>query len=243
MLTCARDVCPRPIKNDCSTWLTDLDRDAPTVVFGARDAKGNDLVDVKVSMDGTPIQERLDGKPTIVDSGEHTFRFETKDGAVRDEHVLVRAGEKARAIVVSFPSAEVEKDKQPKAPAVDKKRDAGSLVPTILVAGIGVVALGSFAAFGITGESDVDGLQHCKPNCAPKDVDRARTKLIMADVSLGIGVVALGVAAYMFFTRPTVESSKVLTPSAKNEKTDDRWLRFDAGPIAGGAYAGIGGAF
>ena len=200
-------------------------------------------------MDGAPIQERLDGKPVLVDSGEHTFKFESKDGAVKEERVLVRAAEKARPIIATFPSAAVadgDKDKGGGSAGGDTgaattNSGEGSLVPALVVGGIGVVALGSFAIFGIGGKNDVDDLQKCKPTCPEKDVDSARTKLIIADISLGVGIVALGVAAYMFFTRPTVDTSKVQTGVQTKNKKD--WLRLDGGPIMGGGYAGIGGTF
>jgi hypothetical protein len=67
-----------------------------------------------------------------------------------------------------------------------------------VLAGVGVVALGSFGYFGISGHaraSDLkDGCGQTK-TCDPADVDSARSKYLVADVSLGIGVVALGAAA------------------------------------------------
>lgn len=236
MLVCARDVCPGPIKSDCGKWLTELDRDAPTVVFGARDARGADVFDVKVSMDGSPIQEKLDGKPVLVDSGEHTFKFEAKDGSTKEEKVLLRAAEKARPIIVTFAGANVPPGPGPgpgPGPQPGGDTQEGSIVPAVVVGGIGVVALGSFAIFGIGGKNDVDDLQKCKPFCKEEDVDSARTKLIIADISLGVGIVALGVATYMFLTRPKVDA-KMTTGST---------IRFDAGPSRGGAYAGLGGTF
>jgi hypothetical protein len=226
MLVCARDVCPRAVKSDCGKWLGEIDRDAPTVVLGARDGKGADLFDVKVSMDGTPIQERLDGKPVIVDSGEHTFRFEAKDGTVKEEKVLIRAAEKGRPILATLGAAAPVRD----APPEQKEQEAGSIAPIVVLGGVGALALGSFAYFGITGKNDVDDLQLCKPNCRQDDVDSARTKLIVADVSLGVGVVALGVAAYLLVTRP---SGRATTGN----------LRLNAGALAGGGYAALGGRF
>lgn len=240
MLTCASDVCPGPIKVDCAKWLTELNRDAPTIVFGARDSKGADILDVKVSMDGAIVQERLDGKPVLVDSGEHVFAFEREDGSVHEERVLIRAAEKGRSIIATFPGPDTEP-----APPVGGG-DGGPvpsegltpLIPAIVAGGVGVLALGSFAAFGIAGTNDVDDLQRCKPACAESDVDSARTKLYIADASLIVGVVALGAAAYLYFTRPTGDTSAV---RAQKQKTDG--LRFDARPLAGGGYAGIGGTF
>jgi hypothetical protein len=226
MLVCARDVCPRAVKSDCGKWLGEIDRDAPTVVLGARDGKGADLFDVKVSMDGMPIQERLDGKPVIVDSGEHTFRFEAKDGTVKEEKVLIRAAEKGRPILATLGAPGPAKGPPPEQP----EQKAGSIAPIVILGGVGVLALGSFAFFGITGKKDVDDLQICKPNCRQDDVDSARTKLIVADVSLGVGVVALGVAAYLLVTRP---SGRATTGN----------LRLNAGALAGGGYAALGGRF
>lgn len=243
MLVCARDVCPAHIKADCGRWLTDLEPIAPTVVFGARDAKGADVLDVKVSMDGQPIQERLDGKPVLVDSGEHTFKFEAKDGSVKEERVLLRAAEKARPIIVTFGSAAAPLAQPgPTAPAQDD-RSQSWIVPTAIVGGIGVLALGSFAVFGLSGRGDVDDLEDsgCRPNCNKDDVDSARTKLIIADVSLGVGVVALGVAAYMFFTRPKTETS--VKAAVAKPRSFASSLRVDARGLPGGAFAGVSAPF
>lgn len=239
MLVCARDVCPGPIKSDCGKWLSDLDRDAPTVVFGARDAKGSDVIDVKVTMDGaTVLQERLDGKPILVDSGEHTFKFEAKDGSVKEERVLLRTAEKARPITASFPAATVATT------TTTTTKDSGGgdrswIVPVAVAGGVGVLGLGLFAGFGISGESAVDDLQTCKPNCKEDDVSSARTKLIIADVALGVGVVAIGVGAYFFFTRPK-ESTK---PRTGNGTSVLGSLKLDGGPTTGGGYAALGGKF
>jgi hypothetical protein len=234
MLFCARDVCPGPIKSDCGKWLTEVDRDAPTVVFGARDRSGGDVSDVKVTMDGAVIAERIDGKPVLVDSGEHTFKFETKDGVVKEEKVLLRAAEKARPIIATLPvGSGPDKGGGGGGGGNAGPQEEGSLVPTFIVGGIGLAAIGSFAGFGLAGKGAVDDLQTCKPHCAEADVDSARTKLIIADISLAVGVVALGVATYMFFTRPKVEA-KVQTGST--------W-RFDAGPVAGGAVGSFGAKF
>jgi hypothetical protein len=75
---------------------------------------------------------------------------------------------------------------------------------SIVLGGVGVAALGSFAAFGILGKNQLATLHEtcgATHTCAEADVDAARTKLIVADVSLGVSVVALGVATVLFFTQ------------------------------------------
>lgn len=223
-LMCARDVCPTVIKSDCSKWLDEIEREAPTVTFGAEES-GKDLTDVKVSMDGVVLTERLDGKPQVVDAGEHTFLFE-HGGDRKTEKVLVRAGEKGRPIIVAFgPQASTAPP-----PSADRE---GSLAPVIAVGAIGLIGIGSFAYFGISGKNQVDDLQSCKPHCAESDVDKARTKLIIADISLGVGVVALVIAGVMYFTRSSSAEAKAKTTG----------LLFDVAPTRGGAAAALGASF
>jgi hypothetical protein len=246
MLVCARQTCPGPIQSDCGKWLTELDRDAPTVVFGARDARGNDVVDLKISMDGQVILERLDGKPVLVDSGEHTFKFEAKDGTSTEQKVLLRAAEKARPIIANLGGGAAatgtppqQSSTAPTTPDTSEKSEP-SLVPVAVAGGIGILALGSFALFGIMGKSDVDNLQGCKPYCKEADVDSARTKLIIADISLGVGVVGIGVAAFLYFTRPKVETKVQTGGPAAGRPTFDwgtSFVRFHPTPN------GIGGTF
>lgn len=236
MLICARDVCPAPIKRDCLEWLSSLEQVAPTIVISAKDGN-SDVTDVKVSMDGTSITERLDGKPFPVDLGEHVIKFEYQ-GKQKEEKVLIGAGQKVRTISVQFgnPNAGTASAGGGDAGgAGGGEPKSGSVVPALIVGGLGVVALGSWAVFGLTGTSDVNDMEStCKPHCAQSDVDAARTKLIIADISLGVGVVALGVATYMFITRPKIDPEI---------KTGFRSIRFDAGPTRGGAVAGLGGNF
>lgn len=243
-LLCARDACPGPIKRDCLDWLTKVDEVAPSVVFTARDGN-NDVTDVKVSMDGVQLTERLDGKPILVDSGEHLFKFE-RAGQVQEQKLLIGAGQKGRNIAVQFGAA--ASAPPPAGGKGDTKTsEEGSIVPALVVGGIGVVALGSFAYFGLAGKGEVDDLEKCKPFCAESDVDKARTKLIIADISLGVGVVALGVATYMFITRPKIDDH-VKVGRGRPEPTPEprRGLsnvKVDLGPVIGGASASFGASF
>ncbi|HVJ93837.1 MAG TPA: hypothetical protein VM580_28805 [Labilithrix sp.] len=244
MLICAREVCPGPIKSDCGKWLSDLTNDAPTVVFGARDGRGNDVFDVKVSMDGQVIQERLDGKPVLVDSGEHTFKFENSDGAVRETRVLIRTAEKARPLVATFLTSAAGRDPVDDKGGTKEGGGGGSLAPGLIVGGVGVAALGMFAGFGLSGKGEVDNLQKCKPNCPEDKVDSARTQLIVADISLAVGVVALGVATYLLVTRSSGAAKVHARAPSPRKPARERWLRIDGGPVAGGGgYAGLGGSF
>ncbi len=233
MLTCARDVCPAPIKRDCLEWLTQLESIAPTIVLAAKEGT-KDLSDVKVYVDGMLVTDKLDGKPMQMDLGKHKFRFDYA-GQSKEEDVIIGAGQKNRNVAAVFEAAGAAPVIVP--PPV--KEPAGSLVPAFIVGGIGVVALGSFAFFGLSGKSEVADLQGCKGHCAQDDVDKARTKLVIADISLGVGIVAIGVATYMFVTRPKVEGDV----KAAHAHASPGKLGFDLGAVSGGAVGSVGGRF
>lgn len=244
LLICARDVCPAPIKRDCLDWLSQMDSVAPTVVLGAKDGT-KDLIDVKVSVDGVPLTEKLDGKPIPMDLGQHTFKFEYQ-GQTKEETVVIGAGQKGRNIAVVFGGATPGPTPGP-SPAPSRGGD-NSLVPAFIVGGIGVAGIISFAIFGLSGKGDVSDLEKtCKPNCKESDVDAARTKLIIADISLGIGVVALAVATYMVLTRPKIDADVTPPKAAKApERPSGVWrnVTLDVAPArGGGAYGSVGLTF
>jgi hypothetical protein len=99
-IDCARDTCPAVVAKVCAKWLRDVDDAVPTLVLGARDEDGNDLAEVTVTLDGAPFASRLVGQPSEVDSGEHVLRFERAGHLPVEQRLIVRAGEKARAVTV-----------------------------------------------------------------------------------------------------------------------------------------------
>ncbi len=98
LVDCARDACPALVRRDCEKWLNELDAAQPTVVFGARDPKGNDVAGTRVLMDGALLVDHLDGKPTAVDPGEHVFRYEAPGTTLVEQRVVVRVNEKNRVL-------------------------------------------------------------------------------------------------------------------------------------------------
>jgi hypothetical protein len=48
-------------------------------------------------------------------------------------------------------------------------------------------------------ESDLDA---CKPTCNKSQIDDVRSSYVIGDISLAVGVVALGAAAVLFLTAP-----------------------------------------
>src|SRR5258706_6616344 len=70
---CARDVCPALVRNDCTQWLTEIEASLPTIVLRATGPRGQDVTDIKVSLDGQALADKVDGLPLEVDPGPHVL--------------------------------------------------------------------------------------------------------------------------------------------------------------------------
>lgn len=184
--TCSAPACPQIVRDHCARWLTDVIELQPTIVLGARGPEG-DLYQVRVALDGRELATRLDGRAISVDPGPHELSFEAPGFPVVREFVVIREGEKGRTVVARFTR-----------PAHHEVRASGGRHRTaMVVAGAaGALGLAGFAVFGTWGKHQRDDLADtCAPTktCAEDDVSAARTKMIVADVSLVIGAAGAGV--------------------------------------------------
>lgn len=241
LLVCARDVCPGVIRKDCAKWLGELEDALPSIVLGAKDGKGHDLEDVRVSIDGTQVTSSLDGKAVPIDPGPHVLLFQHAGSTDVEDKIVVREGEKNRFVTVTI---HVPGDDAPDVPAggaASPAEPAPRTVPTAtwILGGVGVAALGSFAFFGLKGKSDESSLRSsCAPACSDSDVSAVHTKYVIADVSLLVSVASLGVAAYLYFSQPReTEAPKSTSASASFAP------RFDVKVDAHGGFAVLGGSF
>ena len=98
MIACARDACPPIVRSHCAKWLTEVESMIPSIVVRVQDASGADAVDARVVVDGTP--SKLDGKPVLLDPGDHIVAVEGGGGLRQDAHVLLVAGEHARLVTL-----------------------------------------------------------------------------------------------------------------------------------------------
>jgi hypothetical protein len=85
----------------------------------------------------------------------------------------------------------------------------------------------------VWGRKDNDLLRGCAPYCAQASVDRVTALYTAASVSIGVGVAAIGVAAFFF-----------ATSGPSGEKPPVRSAYFlDVQPAPSGAFATVSGAF
>jgi hypothetical protein len=192
LVTCGSSTCPPFVAQDCTKWLGEVEASTPTIVVLARGPDGAAIEDVRVSLDGRPFAERLDGRALPVDPGPHDLHVEAAAGPI-DEHVVVAEGAKNQQIVVQVGRA----PERPPAPPTQVRRRIP--LETWVLGGVAVAGAVSFAAFAIAGRS----IQSCAPDCTRSQVDDLRRDYVVADVSWITGLVAAGAALYFAIAAPS----------------------------------------
>jgi hypothetical protein len=248
LLMCTRKTCPRIVRADCEQWLSEVEAALPTVIFGAVDEGGHDLVDVSVVVDGVRVLDSINGKPIPIDPGPHVMHYERADGTDLEDRVVIRQSEKNRVLTARFSLASPATPRAPAAnapragnPATKARPEASAHVEppeerasrewpvvTYTIGGIGAASLLAFAYFAIKGQSDYKSCLHAA-TCSQSEADRVKVERALAWTTLGVGAVGVGVAGALFF-RPTSSSP---SPGVH--------LALDA--LRGGGVAGVGGSF
>jgi hypothetical protein len=209
LLVCSSPDCPAVVSQDCTGWLGEVQRSLASVIIKAKDPGGQVVTDVGVSVDGSVRPERAPTAAIELDPGEHTFRC-THDGFTEaGERVTLAEGERGREIVCQLaplqPSQPAAPSRRgPPAPAealrdVPAPSTASSGLPWVVwpLGGLGVAGLGGFAALGLWGKSEQNAAERpggCAPNCTSSEVDSIQLKFTAANVSLAVGLAALGAA-------------------------------------------------
>lgn len=209
LITCSQAACPSAATVDCTRWLGEVEQSLPSVVVSAHDARGHEVTDLRVLVDGSPLPAAPSGLATPIDPGVHTFRYESSLGPAIEERVTIREGEKNRAVSVTLGPAP-----SPAAANAPSPSPGARPVPALawVLGGVGVAGFAVLAGFGASSLGDESALRDtCAPRCAEADVHAIRVKHTIADIGLGVGLASLGVATWIFVTRPVVPDAK---PSA-----------------------------
>jgi hypothetical protein len=206
LLVCAAATCPADVRKECLRRVDEVNAAIPTIIFEARDAAGNDLSAVTLTMDGQLLSERLEGTPLSIDPGEHTFVFETAGQEPITRHLVVRESQKERrepvvfgavAAKVSPPAPMVGAGVQPSSDATPPTPSLGTQkVVALVAAGVGVVGLGLGVTFGLIAISKKDEAEKaCPATCASQDgVDKWSSAKSTGTLSTALFVVG-GVGA------------------------------------------------
>jgi len=233
-IKCAAEECPTVIRQDCDMFLRDLSKIMPTVVLAAVDEKGNDLANVRVVIDGRPLVGELNGRSIQIDPGPHQFLFISEDGREMKKTVVVREGDRARPIQVTFAAVGQAPPAQPTsampppsapAPAPDTSAGSGSKTAAYVFAGLGLAAVGAFAYFGLTGMREENDLEEsCSPNCTDEQVNVIRKNYMLADISLGVAAVSFGLGAYFALSSSGSDSGASASAANASRRQPDGFV-------------------
>jgi hypothetical protein len=211
-VACTASDCPAVVRRDCARWMDELDATIPTIVVKLEDEDGHDVVDGRVLLDGETLSGTSTGRAFSVDPGTHRVAW-MRPGGDLDEEIVVREGERNRVVVLrpktQRPVEHPPPPPPPPPPGGPSPSRASSPLPWI-VGGAGVVVGGVGALFWGLGLHDRSNLEStCAPShtCSDSDVHASRTKLIVGDVLVGVGIVAVAAAVYLLIRPDDAPSS------------------------------------
>lgn len=226
---CTNEVCPDFIRNDCDAWYVAVQAELPTLVFTAQ-SLGRDLANVRISSGERLLASKIDGQAIELDPGEYDFEFLAPGMRPLTQHLVIARGEQNRLVRVELTplqSAAIESE-QPVVPAPQSSRSFALPAIFLGVGAAGVATFGAMGAWGRSSEFQLEG--RCAPRCSKDELASVRTKYLLADVSLGVGIASLAVGAYLLF-RPDSDAPKAGRVS------------FDVRPGTGSLSATYGGVF
>lgn len=209
---CASSSCPAFIQKDCSAWIDELEAEVPTVSFDVQSG-GERLERVRVFDGERLVVDGVGGAAVELDPGAHSLRFEAEGREPVTRSVQIERGRKNQRLDVELPAppAPVElRLPPPVPPPVDS--ETTSPVPYVL-GGIGVAGLVGFGVLGVTGLSEEAALdRRCAPHCSQDELRGLRTRYLLADISLGVGVAGLLTGGY-FLLSPSSSDKGAKAPS------------------------------
>jgi hypothetical protein len=211
-VACARDVCPKVVRQGCSRWLEELDKKLPELLVLARDAEGNDVAGVEIVIDGVVLVDRLRGRAVPLDAGEHRLELSAPGHVKQAATVVLNEGEKGRSLRIVLQKVPAPKAKVASLPPVPPPAEPGFSPPALSLVLGGVAVLGT-VGFAVLWSSAVSNAEEVRDSCAPRclqsDADAIERRFIVADVVLGVGLAAAvaAVAVYVLSQPPSRASA------------------------------------
>jgi hypothetical protein len=202
--TCAAASCPAPVRASCAKWQAEIAESMPSIIVAARDDADADVVGATLSIDGGP-GANVSGRAITLDPGPHTLVVTAPRYEKAEQKLVVTTAEKNRIVRIRLATLEAA----PPAPAAPPPAKSSSGVP-VLALGLGGLAVASGVvslAVGLGARGDLSDL-HNAPcaatrTCPADETSDIKKRLLIADVALGVAVVAAAAAVYFWLTTPS----------------------------------------
>jgi hypothetical protein len=206
---CAVAACPAPVRKSCIKWHQELVDSMPSIIVIARTEKDEDIVAAEASIDGGPAAP-VSGKALPIDPGPHTISVRAKGFAGVESKVVVNTSEKNRAVKITLVKDEAATSEAPRPPSpapTEEKRPSPpepsghhATALTFVFGGVAVASIAGSIVLGLTTRSARDDLACGKSKtCTDDDTNGLRARFIVADVLIGVGVVAAAAAVWTYF--------------------------------------------
>jgi hypothetical protein len=196
--------CPaKPLLKDCEQQRDAAAAHVGSIVVGA---SGTVPSGVRAEVDGHDAP--YDGRAIDVDPGPHHVRLAAEKKTTLEQDVIVGEGEKLKKVV--FDVGVWSEAPAPVLPVKPTETRSTSAVPFV-IGGIGLVALGTFGVLAGIGQATYDDCQ--SHGCGAGTLDGLRVERVVAWTALGIGVVAVGTAAVLFFTGKSKHQAAFIQPA------------------------------
>ena len=187
---CSRSACPDVLRIPCTTWKGEIENARPVLAFSITDETGEPTTEGEISVDGQPPVSASTEVP--VAPGPHTIKATRSDRPPQEVKVTVASGEHHR-VSIAFPAPVVVARTSSRVVYVR----TGPPTITYVLGGVSAVGLASFIGFGLGGRTEQKKLEEtCSPRCTDAETKTGERRYLIADVSLGVGLVSAGLAAY-----------------------------------------------
>jgi hypothetical protein len=259
MALCSLAQCSAELRSRCHVRHAELEARIPSIVPAVTDAKGDPITDVEVTMDGAMLTAEIDGHAIDVNPGVHEFSFRGRKGVIGKHRLEIVAGQHDRLVAVTLaparlpvtavaaapvtaapPPAPPPAAPVSRAPDTPQARGGPGAAPYVLGT-VGLLGVGGYGLLTYWGRKDNQALAQCAPSCPTTDIDHIRRMYLAADVSAGVGVVALVASTWLFIARSGSGSKAEASMTAVPRRGPAVVL--DVKPAAQGALALVSGVF
>jgi hypothetical protein len=180
-----------------------LEARVPKVVI----RRGAGAESARIELDGVELGESQIGQPFAVDPGPHTVVAKLGGDRQFQKSAVVKESETAEIVLVAPAGMGAAPAATPGGTGASGSADVASVQKSSalpwIVGGVGVAGLagaGVFYALRASAKSDLDGT--CRGDVCPQSLEstqsKGKTYSTLTVVSLGVGVVGIGVATYLF---------------------------------------------
>ncbi len=209
---CMSAQCPAMIRTDCDDYSRKVEAALPSVLIRVLDQDGADVPRATLTVDDVAVA--LDGRSLELDPGSHKVAAVAAGYEGAHTEIVAQEGMKNRAVDVRLTAKVAAGVLAP--PSAGHGANGPSTGTWIGTGALGITAVAAFSIFagmGLSANGRYGELEdQCGGRCAKSDVDALRTRYLIADVALVVGVVsAVAAGAVLIFGPRKAQSASTHT--------------------------------